>query len=93
MALDKILSDKKVIGKEVIAVIQFTEPSLSSVALDKSFAECFLSFAVCFRQSANKVVSGIYELLLKLLLNLLFSNFFLAMKMPTLDSHEHAVKK
>jgi hypothetical protein len=44
----------KVLRKEVVADVQFTEPSLLSVTLGKTFAECFLGFAECFRHSAKK---------------------------------------
>jgi hypothetical protein len=48
---------QKELGKEVIADVQFTETSLSSVTLGKYFTECFLGFAECFRHSAKQLLS------------------------------------
>jgi hypothetical protein len=46
---------KKVLGKEVIADVHSTEPSLSSVTLGKDFAKYFLGFVKCFRHSVKKL--------------------------------------
>jgi hypothetical protein len=45
----------KVLVKEVIADVQFTEPFLPSVTLGKAFTEYFPGFAKCFRHSTNKL--------------------------------------
>jgi hypothetical protein len=45
---------QKVLGKEVVADVQFVERSLPSVTLGKVFAECFLGFAECLRHSAKE---------------------------------------
>jgi hypothetical protein len=45
---------QKVLGKEVIADVQFVERSLSSVTLGKAFAECNIAFAECLRHSAKE---------------------------------------
>jgi hypothetical protein len=46
---------QKVLGKEVVADVQFAEHSLSSVTLGKAFAECKIVFAECLRHSAKKL--------------------------------------
>jgi hypothetical protein len=46
---------QKVLDKEIVADVQFTEPYLPSVILDKAFAECFTGFAECFSHSAKKL--------------------------------------
>jgi hypothetical protein len=46
----------KVLGKEVVADVQFAEISLPSVTLGKTFTECFTGFAECFRHSAKKLI-------------------------------------
>jgi hypothetical protein len=38
---------QKVLGKEAVADVQFTETSLPSVTLGKDFVECFSGFAEC----------------------------------------------
>jgi hypothetical protein len=45
----------KVLGKEAVADVQFTELSLPSVTLGKAFAECFPGFAECFRHLAKRL--------------------------------------
>jgi hypothetical protein len=51
---------QKVLGKEVVADVQFTERSLPSVTLGKAFAECKIVFAECLRHSAKKLCSVVY---------------------------------
>jgi hypothetical protein len=46
---------QKVLGKEAVADVQFTERSLPSVTLGKVFAECFICFAECLRHSAKEL--------------------------------------
>jgi hypothetical protein len=46
---------QKVLGKDVVADVQFAERSLPSVTLGKVFAECFLGFAECLRHSAKEL--------------------------------------
>jgi hypothetical protein len=45
---------QKVLGKEVVADVQFTERSLPSVTLGKVFAECYSGFVECFQHSAKR---------------------------------------
>jgi hypothetical protein len=45
-----------VLGKEVVADVQFTERSLPSVRLGKAFAECKFAFAVCLRHTAKELI-------------------------------------
>jgi hypothetical protein len=45
---------QKVLGKVVVADVQFAERSLPSVTLGKVFTECFLGFAECLRHSAKE---------------------------------------
>jgi hypothetical protein len=46
---------QKVLGKEVVVDVHFTETSLPSVTLGKAFAECILGIAECFRHSTKKL--------------------------------------
>jgi hypothetical protein len=52
---DFSLPRQKVLGKEVVADVQFAERSLPSVTLGKGFAECKISFAECLRHSAKEL--------------------------------------
>jgi hypothetical protein len=47
---------RKVLGKEAVADVQFTERSLSSVTLGKAFVECKIAFAVCLRHTAKELI-------------------------------------
>jgi hypothetical protein len=47
---------QKVLGKEVVADVQFAERSLPSVTLGKAFAECKIAFAVCLEHTAKKLI-------------------------------------
>jgi hypothetical protein len=53
--------DKKVLGKEVVADVQFAERSLPSVTLGKVFAECFICFAECLRHSAKELCPVVHD--------------------------------
>jgi hypothetical protein len=53
----------KVLGKEVIADVQFAELSLSSATLGKEFAECFSGFAECFRHSTKILIPVVFIIL------------------------------
>jgi hypothetical protein len=46
---------QKVLGKEAIADVQFTETSFSVVTLGKAFTECFPGFAKCFIHLAKQL--------------------------------------
>jgi hypothetical protein len=46
---------QKVLGKEAVADVQFTERSLPSVTLGKAFVECKIAFAECLRHSAKEL--------------------------------------
>jgi hypothetical protein len=46
---------QKVLGKEVVADVQFAERSLPSVTLGKAFAECKIAFAECLKHSAKEL--------------------------------------
>jgi hypothetical protein len=47
---------EKVLVKEAFANVLFAEPSLPSATLGKACAECFSSFADCFRHSAKRSI-------------------------------------
>jgi hypothetical protein len=47
---------QKVLSKEAVADVQFTERSLPSVTLGKTFAECKIAFAVCLRHTAKELI-------------------------------------
>jgi hypothetical protein len=47
---------QKVLGKEVVADVQFAERSLSSVTLGKAFAECKIAFVVCLEHTAKELI-------------------------------------
>jgi hypothetical protein len=47
---------QKVLGKEVVANVQFAERSLPSVTLGKAFAECKIAFAMCLRHTAKELI-------------------------------------
>jgi hypothetical protein len=47
---------QKVLGKEVVADVQFAERSLPSVTLGKVFAECKIAFAVCLRHTTKELI-------------------------------------
>jgi hypothetical protein len=47
---------QKVLGKDVVADVQFAERSLPSVTLGKAFAECKIAFAVCLRHTTKKLI-------------------------------------
>jgi hypothetical protein len=47
---------QKVLGKEVVADVQFAERSLPSVTLVKAFAECKIAFVVCLRHTAKELI-------------------------------------
>jgi hypothetical protein len=51
---------QKVLGKEVVADVQFAECSLPSVTLGKAFAECRIAFAVCLRHTAKELILVVY---------------------------------
>jgi hypothetical protein len=53
---------QKVLGKEVVADVQFAERSLPSVTLGKAFAECKLAFAECLRHSAKELCPVVHML-------------------------------
>jgi hypothetical protein len=46
---------QKVLGKEVVADVQFAERSLPIVTLGKAFAKCKIAFAECLRHSAKEL--------------------------------------
>jgi hypothetical protein len=52
---------QKILGKETIIDVQFTEPCLMSVTLGKDFVECFPEFAECFRHSAKQLCSVVHS--------------------------------
>jgi hypothetical protein len=47
---------QKVLGKDVVADVQFAERSLPSVTLGKAFAECKIAFAVCLEHTAKELI-------------------------------------
>jgi hypothetical protein len=51
---------QKVLGKEVVADVQFAERSLPSVTLGKAFAECTIAFAVCLRHTAKALIPVVH---------------------------------
>jgi hypothetical protein len=53
---------EKVLGKEAFVDVLFAEPSLTSATLGKTFVECFLGFAECFRHSAMHPVPVVITL-------------------------------
>jgi hypothetical protein len=71
MALGKDFTEcqKKVLGKEVVANVQFTKTSLPRVTLDKEFVECILGFAKCLKHSTKQlclVVRNILQVFLNI---------------------------
>jgi hypothetical protein len=56
VTLDKVFTDYplKVIGKKVVADVEFTEFYLLSVTLEKAFVEYFSGFIECFRYSTKQ---------------------------------------
>jgi hypothetical protein len=63
MALGKVFAEcpTKVLGKEVVADVQFAERSLPSVTLGKAFAECKIAFVVCLRHTAKELIPVVIE--------------------------------
>jgi hypothetical protein len=47
---------QKVLGKDVVADVQFAERSLPSVTLGKAFAECKIAFAVCLGHTGKELI-------------------------------------
>jgi hypothetical protein len=52
---------QKVLGKEVIADVQFTESSLPRVIVGKEFAKYFLGFADCLKHSTKQLCPVVYR--------------------------------
>jgi hypothetical protein len=53
---------KKVLGKEVVADVQFVETSLPRVTLGKDFVDCFPDFAECLKRSTKQPVPVVQAL-------------------------------
>jgi hypothetical protein len=51
---------QKVLGKEVVADVQFAERSLPNVTLGKAFAECKIAFAVCLRHTTKALIPVVW---------------------------------
>jgi hypothetical protein len=54
---------QKVLGKEVVANVKFTETSLPRVTLSKEFVECFLGFAKCLKHSTKQLCPVVIAIL------------------------------
>jgi hypothetical protein len=60
----KILSSarQKILSKEVVANVQFTETFLPRVTLGKVFAESFVGFAECLKHSSKQLCLVVHTL-------------------------------